>query len=206
MITESELAAMTWSTRDAAVGAVSYPRRTVTVVAVPYDTDTFVTEPDGRQFTERFARGAFDGIETRTAGIYACRDHDRDRPVGKTDRLYPHRREGLVADIKISKTVLGDETLALAEDGVIGASLHFGVKPGEDEWFDRGRRRVINRAFVNHIAFVTEPAYPDAQVLQVRHRHPSLQPAASSATPLLDELLAQWADDDLRSRFNLTGD
>lgn len=200
----SDLDQASWSMRAAAVDAVSHPRRIVTVVAAPYDTDTFVTEPDGRAFTERFARGAFDGIETRTAGIYANRDHDRERPVGKTAKLYPHRREGLVAEIKISRTPLGDETLALAEDGVLHSSVSFAVKPGDDEWFDRGARRVVNRAFVGHIAFVTEPAYEDARVLSVRARHPSAHDP--SATPLLDELLAQWADDDLRSRFNLIGD
>lgn len=205
-ITEHELSLMTWSSRAVTIDAVSYPRRLVTVVAMPYETDAFITEEDGRQFWERFSRNAFNGVEQRTAGIYACRDHNRERPVGKAHKLHPRRPEGLVAEIKIAPTPIGEETLVLAGEGVLATSLSFGVKPGGDEWSERGQRRVVNTAYPRHIAFVTEPAYEDARVLSVRHRHPSAQLVDVSATPLLDEVLAQWADDDLRSRFNLTGD
>jgi HK97 family phage prohead protease len=196
-------AGMEWAERAGGdVAGVSYPKRIVTLVAVPYDTDADIREDDGSEFTERFARGSFDGIQPRTGHIHANRDHDRTRPVGKVDKLYPSRREGLVADIKVSRTELGEETLALADDGVLHSSIKFGAYPADIEYSERGRRRTIKRAFLDHIAFVTEPAYATANVLSVRsaglHR-----PAATSSTPLLDEVMAQWADEELRSRFNL---
>ena len=198
-------AGLEWAMRaGGAVGAVSYPKRIVTLVAVPYDTDANIVEEDGSEFVERFARGSFDGIQPRTGHIHANRDHDRTRPVGRADRFYPHRKEGLVADIKVSRTDLGDETLALADDGVLHSSIKFGAYPSDIEYGDRGRRRTVKRAFLDHIAFVAEPAYATASVLSVRARHPSA--SVSTETPLLDELVAAWADDDLRSRFNLTGD
>lgn len=201
-MTDVELpAGMEWAQRAGGeVDAVSYPKRIVTLVAVPYEVDAEIVEEDGSEFVERFARGAFDGIQPRTGHIHANRDHDRTRPVGRADKLYPGRREGLVADIKISRTDLGDETLALADDGVLHSSIKFGAYPADIDYGDRGRRRTVKRAFLDHIAFVTEPAYATASVLQVRSRHPSSRLATS--TPLLDELLAGWADDDLRSRFN----
>ncbi|HET9546400.1 MAG TPA: HK97 family phage prohead protease, partial [Desertimonas sp.] len=186
-----------------AIGGVSYPRRIVTLVAVPYDTDADIVEDDGSEYTESFARGAFDGIQPRTGHIHANRDHDRTRPVGRADKFYPSRREGLVADVKISKTDLGDETLALADDGVLHSSIKFGAYPADIDYGDRGRRRTIRRAFLDHIAFVTEPAYATASVLAVRSRHPSTP--GRSATPLLDGILAGWADDDLRSKYNFDG-
>ena len=131
-------------------------------------------EEDGSEFTERFARGAFDGMESRTPGIHANRDHDRTRPVGKAHKLYTHRREGLVADIKISR------------DAARRRNARPGRRPGA-AFVDQVRRlpeghrirqtvaakRTIRRAFLDHIAFVTEPAYATANVLAVRNRHPS---------------------------------
>ena len=186
------------------IGGVSYPKRIVTLVAVPYDTDAEIVEEDGREYIEQFARGSFDGIQPRTSHIHANRDHDRTKPVGRADKFYPSRREGLVADVKISRTVLGDETLALAEDRVLHSSIKFGAYPDDIEYSDRGLRRRIKRAFLDHIAFVTEPAYATASVLSVRHRHPSN--IGRSETPLLDEILAGWADDDLRSQFKYIDD
>jgi HK97 family phage prohead protease len=202
-MTDIELpTALEWCERAGGdVDAVSYPKRMVTVVAVPYDTDADIREDDGSEFTEQFARGAFNGIQPRTGHIHANRDHDRTRPVGRADKFYPNDRRGLVADIKVSRTELGEETLALAADGVLHSSIKFGAYPADIEYSERGRRRTIRRAFLDHIAFVTEPAYATANVLAVRHRGAGV--AATSATPLLDEIMAQWADDELRSRFNL---
>jgi HK97 family phage prohead protease len=171
------------------VGAVSFPRRTVTVVAVPYETDAEIFDGE-RTYMESFARGAFAGVQTRTNRIKVNRDHDHHRPVGKALELHPTRAEGLVAELRISATTLGDETLALADDGVLDASIGFGLKAGDAEWSDGRRRRTINRAFLDHIALVADPAYDTANVIDVRH-HPAGTARPQSATPLLDDILAQ---------------
>jgi HK97 family phage prohead protease len=171
------------------VGAVSFPKRTITLVAVPYDVDAEVVEPS-RSYLERFARGAFAGVQNRTGRIKVNRDHDVRRPIGKALELHPTRAEGLVAELRISATALGDETLALADDGVLDSSVGFGVKPGDVEWSNGRRSRTIRRAFLDHIALVANPIYETANVLTVRHADPTPPPPAGSPTPLLDEILA----------------
>jgi HK97 family phage prohead protease len=170
------------------VGAVSFPKRTITLVAVPYDVDAEVVEPS-RSYLERFARGAFAGVQNRTGRIKVNRDHDVRRPVGKALALHPTRTEGLVAELRISATALGDETLALADDGVLDSSVGFGVKPADVEWSNGKRNRTIVRAFLDHIALTASPIYETASVLEVRHG-PDVGGPAPSPTPLLDEILA----------------
>jgi uncharacterized protein len=172
------------------VGSVSFPKRTVTVLAVPYDTPADIVDPDGREYSERFARGAFNGVQSRTGRIKVNRDHDTHRPVGRALELHPSRAEGLVAELRISATALGDETLALADDGVLDASISFALKPGDVDWAPGRRGRTIRRAFLDHIALVADPAYETANVLDVRHNTGPAAPV--SATPLLDEVLAAW--------------
>ena len=180
-------------------------KRVITVIAVPYDEDTEINEPDGRQYVESFDRKAFDGITTRTNRIPVNRDHDGGRLVGKVLAFHPTRREGLVAELRMTPDVpLADETLAFARDDVLGASISFGAAPTDIEWFDQGRRRRVMRARLNHIALTPEPAYAGAAVLDVRHR--PVVVGDPSATPLLDAVLAEWAADELRSRFKFIDD
>ena len=83
---------------------------------------------------------------------------------------------------RIAKTALGDETLALADEDCLGASVGFAVAGGGQELDRVNRRRRIKKAFLDHLAFVPDPAYSGAGVLSVR--------SAPSATPNLDEVLA----------------
>ena len=64
-----------------------------------------------------FMRGAFDGIQRRPNRIKVNRDHNLERTVGKAVAFHPSRDEGLVAEVKISRTLLGDETLSLGRRG-----------------------------------------------------------------------------------------
>lgn len=155
------------------VAEVNFPKRIVTVIAMPYERPTPI---DGR-FVEIVSRGAFDGIEKRTSQIRANRDHSWDKPVGKVVALHPSRKEGLVADVKISRTTVGQDTLELCEDDVLSASAGFGLLRRDDgrvwddaEVWERNRSvRRLNRLWLDHLAFVPNPAYPDAAVLSVRH-------------------------------------
>jgi hypothetical protein len=78
----------------------------------------------------------------------------------------------------------------LADEDCLGASVGFAVR-GSDQKFDRkARTRVIRRAFMDHLAFVPDPAYEGAGVLSVRS---SSSPAAELkplVTPDLDEYRA----------------
>jgi phage head maturation protease len=119
------------------------------------------------------------------------RDHKRDRTIGKAVALHPSRQEGLIAEVKISPVPLGDETLVLAEDGILDASAGFGImdEPGAEVWETRSRHR-LNKLWLDHIALVPDPAYETANVLAVRE---APEPVVASATPNLDRVrLEQW--------------
>ena len=85
--------------------------------AIPYDQDAAVVV-HGRAVVESCAPGAFDGVERRANRVKVNRDHDYQRTVGRAVGLHPSRTDGLVAELRIAKTPLGDETLALADDRV----------------------------------------------------------------------------------------
>jgi HK97 family phage prohead protease len=173
------------------VSGVDFADRIIEVVVVPYDETTMVEYPpgSGRLITESVDRGAFDGLEKRPGRVRANRDHDVTRSVGLARAIHTDRDEGLVGEVYVSRTLLGDETLQLADDGVLGASVGMAVKPSDQRWSEGRTRRRIARAFLDHIALVPNPAYSGAEVLAVRSVSPPVwdQPPA---TPYLDEALA----------------
>lgn len=203
--------------RAAKVDAVSFPERTIDVIVIPYETPTIID--DGRRaFEEIVSRGAFGNVQQRAGGrIKVFRDHEGRLPVGYVKTLYPNRDEGLLAKLQISRTDDGEETLVLADDGVLDASAGFGllrdkdgrVKHGAAVWETRSRRR-LNHLWLDHVAMVGNPAYPTANVLDVRA---SVSPAAAMEaagpvpTPNRDTLAAQrlqtlYADLDRRYGLN----
>lgn len=182
--------------RDAQLTGVSFAERTIELIVIPYDAEALVGW-DGRMVTETIARGAFDGIERRANRVRANRDHVLERTVGRAVALHPGRDEGLVAEIRIARTDLGDETLTLADDGCLDASAGFLPMPGGMQWEGRDAY-TVTKAWLGHIALTPEPAYETARVLAVRHAT-AVTPAPLSATPRLDEWRALVAADRLRA-------
>jgi phage head maturation protease len=105
-------------------------------------------------------------------------------PVGKVINFQPSRQEGLVAAVRIAQTTLGDETLTLADEDCLGASVGFAVHGSGQELDRRNKTRRIKKALLDHLSFVPDPAYISAGVLSVRA-------AALRVTPALDELI-EW--------------
>lgn len=179
-----------------AVSGVDFADRVIELVVVPYDEDTVVEYPagSGRMIIESVDRGAFDGIEKRPGRVTANRDHDFTRTIGQSKAIHPSRSEGLVSEVYVSRTPLGDETLQLADDGVLGASIGMAVRPADQIWSERRSRRRISKAFLDHIALVPVPAYAGAEVLSVRSGLPTAPSfEAPPATPYLDDVLAYLA-------------
>jgi HK97 family phage prohead protease len=188
------------------VVGVSFPDRTIELVVMPYEHPATIHEP-GRSYEEVVSRGAFDGVEARAGRVRVNRDHDVTRTVGRVIALHPSRQDGLVAELKVSRTELGEETLTLADDGVLDASAGFSlmrdndgkVVAGAEVWETRSRRR-LNRLWLGHVALTPEPAYETARVLAVRTQAlPGPQTAMSESTPNKDsvklaELLRLHAD------------
>lgn len=154
------------------VADVSESKRLIELIAVPYDEGAVVEYPrgSGRLVVESFAPGSFDGVQTRTRRIPINRDHDEQRLVGKAVALHPSRSEGLVAEIRIAPTLLGDETLVLAADGMLDPSVGFGAAPSNQRVWQDGqvRRRHVLKAFLDHIALTAQQAYEGAQILALR--------------------------------------
>ena len=178
--------------RSSNVAGVNFDHRIIEVIAVPWDQEAAV-EYRGEMWLERFIRGAFDGIEKRAGRVRVNRDHDGRRTVGKVASFYPSRDEGLVAAVRIANTPLGDETLALADEDCLGASVGFAVR-GSDQELDRTtRQRRIKRAFMDHLSFVPDPAYAGAGVLSVRGATQQASDLKPLVTPEMDEFKA-WYD------------
>ena len=170
---------------------VSWPDRVIELVAMPYDVDASVVV-HGRGVVESCAPGAFDGCERRANRVKANRDHDPLRTVGRAVALHPSRVEGLVTELRIAQTVLGDETLALADDRSLEASVSFAVMRGGELWTEQRSRRRLTKCFLDHIALVPEGAYGyEGQVLAVR-RPPPDEVDPRIPTPNLDEVLRWW--------------
>jgi len=179
--------------RHAEQVGVDFPNRTIELIVTPYEQEALVPF-DGRLVTEIFSRGAYDGIERRANRIRVNRDHDVTRTVGRAVTLHPSRDEGLVAEIRIARTELGDETLALADDGCLDASAGYLPMAGGEKWENRSRVRVT-KAWLGHIAMTPDPAYESARVLAVRSLRDTPEPVAIVATPNLD-LVRAWQLED----------
>lgn len=187
--------------RAATLGEVDFPQRTIDVLAVPYEQEG-VVEYRGEIWTESFERGAFAGLEKRPERIKAFRDHEpgahnrgtsKSGLVGKVTAFDPDREEGLLGTVQIAKTALGDETLQLADEGILGVSIGFAVR-GSDQVLNRAtHQRRIRRAFVDHLAFPDEGAYPGAGVIGVRRAVPKAEDLPKLETPNLDEVVA-WLE------------
>ena len=188
-------------TAGVAVESVDFAQRLITVVVVPYDQPAKI-EYRSEIWDESFMRGSLDGCAAAPHRVRANRSHNADLIVGKATQFWPDRDEGLVGEIRIAKTPLGDETLHLADEDMISASVGFGVRPVDQVLDRRSMTRRIKKAYLDHVAFVQTPAYDGARVLAVRDTTggevAGLQPIH---TPFLDELasdeLLRWASERL---------
>jgi HK97 family phage prohead protease len=178
---------------------VDFKQRTIDIIAVPWDQEAEISWR-GEPWREVFQRGAFDGIENHAGRVPVRREHTRGSTVGRVVKLNPHDERGLIASLKVARTPLGDETLQLASEDMLGASVGYYVKRGSD--VDMNRRtmlRRVKRAFLDHLAMTDTPAYVGAMPLAVRER-PSIEPTAGRLavdTPELDAFLnddvLKWA-------------
>ena len=127
--------------RSAQLVDVSFAERTIEMIVIPYETPTLVGY-EGRMVKESIDRGAFAGIERRANRVRVNREHERMQTIGRAVRFHPSREEGLVSEVKIAKTPLGDDTLELAADGCLDASAAFAPMPGAMHWLTRSAYRV----------------------------------------------------------------
>ena len=187
-------------TRSAKVDNVDFGQRIVTVIAVPYEQPAEIVYRQ-EVWNEVFTRTAFNGLETRQGRIPVNREHNTEALVGKVVESQPYHEDGLLTEIRISRTERGDETLELLSDDILSASAGFMVKdPRRDQILNRSdMTRRINRAFLDHVALVGVPAYEGAKVLALRNSDDSPEAQLSPlSTPRIDEYYSdpifQWAN------------
>lgn len=174
---------MTVEIRAAEVADVSRKGRTITLLAIPYNRETDRVW-DFEFDREKVLPGAFDGIEQRSGHVTANREHRGERTIGKVSRFDAADARGLVVDMAISRTPLGDESLELAADDVLRGSVGMIVRRSDATIKDR--LRTIRRVdALDHVALVPSPAYLETEVLGIRER----TPREPIATPNLDEVL-----------------
>lgn len=170
--------------RQARTGAVDFAERTIEVRVIPYNEEIEVDD-HGKLMRERVDPGAFKGIDPKATRITVNRDHQYDRTVGRIVELR-EEPDGAVGVTKISKTLLGDETLQLAEDRVLGASVGMMVARSGME-IRNGLRRIFRIDVLDHVALLPNPAYAGAEVLDVRE---AAEPVTDVAMPNLEEVLS----------------
>ncbi|CAN5149729.1 hypothetical protein BH09ACT8_BH09ACT8_59090 [soil metagenome] len=169
----------------AAVLNVDSKQRIITMIAVPWNQRAAV-EYQGAVWNEIFERGAFDGIDANTRSIRVNRDHNKTRTMGKIIKLQPRDPRGLITEVRIAPTPLGDETLALADEDMLSASVGFAVPRGGAVVEVRTKTRRIRRAVLDHLSLVESPAYEGASVLAVRS-------ANMTVSDYLNDPIMQWA-------------
>lgn len=193
-----EMVALGVETRAASVDVdgVNFDERIITVIAAPYDVPAQVPFR-GAVWNELFTRSAFNGFDPLRPGarqvpataslVVPNPNHEKGHLMGRVSRAFPDDPRGLITEVKVAKTPIGDETLELARDRSISASVGFMVKdPKRDQHLDRyTQTRKINRAFLHHLAFVAEPAYGGTSILSVR----STQDVTPIQTPRIDDIL-----------------
>jgi HK97 family phage prohead protease len=135
--------------------------------------------------------GAFDGVDAAPEKVRVKREHNKADAVGKVVSFNPYDPRGLIADIRIAPTPRGDDTLILASEGMLSASVGFGVHRN-GEILDHGNHiRRVTRAWLDHLALVQTAAYGGAKVLAVRatpkldafRNDPSWRGRTSATTP-----------------------
>ena len=179
--------------RNSTLQDVNVKKRLVDLIAVPWNEETEKALWRGEIWHESFDRHAFDGIQDHAGRVAVNREHVKGDTVGRAVQFDPSHPDGLFSRLKIAATPRGDESLALAEEGMIFPSVGYRVKNFSDMRIDkRTKTRRILRAFLDHLAFVEDPAYAGAEVLAVRAGPSGLTVMEHSPlpeTPALDEAM-----------------
>jgi HK97 family phage prohead protease len=174
--------------------AVSFKDRTIDVVAMPWGVETDIIWRS-EVWREVFQRGAFNDAIAAGARIPVNREHDHKDTVGRVTDMIDHAR-GLLASVKVAKTPRGDETLQLADEGILGASVGYFLQKMSDVAIDRrSMLRTVKKAFMEHLAMTEVPAFVGADTIAV-HSELSEHPAAG-LQPLNTPTLDEWLSDDV---------
>jgi len=148
-----------------AAGPDGQDRRTITGIAVPYNT--FATVSDGTNV--QFAPGSL-SVEGKAPKLYMY--HDSTQAVGLVAERVDSP-EAMYFTARVSNTRAGDEALVLASDGVIDA-VSVGVNPTEFKYDDAGNMTIIKGDWVE-LSLVPQGAFAGATISKVSAESPQVE-------------------------------
>jgi HK97 family phage prohead protease len=148
------------------------PKRTITGIALPYNTEAVVS---GGQ-TVSFLPGSLP-TEGKAPKLYMS--HDASQAIGLvTERTDDD--EAMYFTAKVSTTALGDEALILAADGVLD-SVSVGVNPTKFSYNDEGTM-IVEAADWMELSLVPQPAFAGATITDVAASIPTSDEEISNNT------------------------
>lgn len=146
-------------TLDAAAGEDS--PRTITGVAVPWDTPAVVS---GGQKVQ-FARGAFD-VNQKPAKL--IENHDMSQLRGIVSELVDDE-SGLLFTAKFAKTTASDQAIELVKAGAYD-SVSVGAVPTKFKY--KGDTMIVSKANLLELSLVAIPAFSDAVITEIAASQP----------------------------------
>jgi HK97 family phage prohead protease len=148
------------------------PKRTITGIALPYNTEATVS---GGQ-TVSFLPGSLP-TEGKAPKLYMS--HDSTQAIGLvTERTDDD--EAMYFTAKVSTTALGDEALILAADGVLD-SVSVGVNPTKFSFNEDGVM-IVEAANWMELSLVPQPAFAGATITDVAASIPTSEDEVSNNT------------------------
>ena len=148
------------------------PKRTITGIALPYNTEATVS---GGQ-TVSFLPGSLP-TEGKAPKLYMS--HDASQAIGLvTERT--DDEEAMYFTAKVSTTALGDEALILAADGVLD-SVSVGVNPTKFSYNEDGVM-IVEAADWMELSLVPQPAFAGATITDVAASIPTSDEEISNNT------------------------
>jgi hypothetical protein len=148
------------------------PKRTITGIALPYNTEATVS---GGQ-TVSFLPGSLP-TEGKAPKLYMS--HDASQAIGLvTERA--DSQEAMYFTAKVSTTALGDEALILAADGVLD-SVSVGVNPTKFTYNEDGVM-IVEAADWMELSLVPQPAFSGATITDVAASIPTSEDEVSNNT------------------------
>jgi HK97 family phage prohead protease len=146
-------------TLDAAAGEDS--PRTITGVAVPWDTPAVVS---GGQKVQ-FSRGAFD-VNQKPAKL--LEGHDMNQLIGTVPEL-ADTEDGLMFVAKFAKTTRADQAIELVKATAYD-SVSVGAVPEKFKY--KGDTMIVSKATLVELSLVAIPAFPDAVITEIAASQP----------------------------------
>ena len=168
----------TLETRTAVLDRIS--EREIVIRVAPYDETAEL--PGG--IKERYTRGAF-GIPAGSISLKLETAPGHSGPVVGVSTGWEDRTDGLFGTFKIAETRDGDDALALADLGALGASAGFLLDPKNVTRSKSDGAMEIGSADLREVTLTATPAYQSAGPVEIRSTNEgnrTMDPATETTT------------------------